>query len=174
MWRDFVLYILPFSLVSLRTFRLVHGLVRCNMRTRRGCVIQRYRNKNPRWKIWPEDVNDVMHRKRARRILGIWEKSVSWVLASEEEGWLSGLAEIRRVVCSGVPRVVVGGGADGKVSIERLCITLLMSKNLLTQSFAPELRSRKCFSCFGIPMLSIYELWTFYVRFTYPYHGYVT
>ena len=26
-----------------------------------------------------------------------------------------------------------GGGADGKVSIERLCIPLLMLKNLLTQ-----------------------------------------
>ena len=26
-----------------------------------------------------------------------------------------------------------GGGADGKVSLGRLCITLLMSKNLLTQ-----------------------------------------
>ena len=39
----------------------------------------------------------------------IWEKAVSWVLASEENGWHSGLAEIRLVVCSGVPRVVVGG-----------------------------------------------------------------
>ena len=56
----------------------------------------------------PEDVNDVMHWKRARRIWGIWEKSVSWVLASEEDGWLSGLAEIRPVVSGGVPRVVVG------------------------------------------------------------------
>ena len=48
--------------------------------------------------MWPRDVNDVMHRKRARRIWGIWEKSVSRVLASEEEGWLSELAEaLRRV-----------------------------------------------------------------------------
>ena len=38
-------------------------------------------------------VNDVMHRKRALRILRIWEKSVSWVLVSKEDGWLSGLAE---------------------------------------------------------------------------------
>ena len=46
--------------------------------------------------------NDVMHRKRARRIWGIWEKWVSWVpaperkswvLASEEDDWLSELAE---------------------------------------------------------------------------------
>ena len=26
-----------------------------------------------------------------------------------------------------------------------------------------------CFSCFGIPMFYLYILWTFYVRFTYPY-----
>ena len=28
--------------------------------------------------------------------------------------------------------------------------------------FVPELRSRECFSCFGIPMFYIYILWTFY------------
>ena len=54
----------------------------------------------------PGRVNDVMHRKRAQRILGIWEKSVSWVFASEEDGWLSELAE----VCGGVLHVVVVGG----------------------------------------------------------------
>ena len=35
------------------------------------------------------------------------------------------------------------------------------------KSFVPKLRSRKCFSCFGIPMFYVYMLWTFYVRFTY-------
>ena len=54
-------------------------------------------------------VNDVMHRKRTRWILGIWEKLMSWVLASEEDGWLSELAEIRPVVCGGVPCAVGGG-----------------------------------------------------------------
>ena len=34
------------------------------------------------------------------------------------------------------------------------------------KSFVTELRSRKCFSCFGIPMFYVYMLWTFYVRFT--------
>ena len=34
------------------------------------------------------------------------------------------------------------------------------------KSFVPELRSRKCFSCSGIPMFYVYMLWTFYVRFT--------
>ena len=42
------------------------------------------------------------------------------------------------------------------------------------KSFVPELRSRKCFSCFGIPMFYVYMLWTFYVRFPYPYNGHVT
>ena len=32
--------------------------------------------------------------------------------------------------------------------------------------FVPELRSRKCFSCFEIPMFYVYMLLTFYVRFT--------
>ena len=44
----------------------------------------------------PGDVNDVKHRKRARRILGIWKKSENRVLASEEDGWLSELAEVLR------------------------------------------------------------------------------
>ena len=37
----------------------------------------------------------------------------------------------------------------------------------LIKSFVPELRSRKCFSCFGIPMFYVYMLRTFYVRFTH-------
>ena len=53
-------------------------------------------------------------------------RKVSRVFASEE-GWLSELAEALR---RGAAR---GGGADEKVCIERLCISLLMSKKLLTQ-----------------------------------------
>ena len=108
-----------------------------------------------------------------RRVFGGFEKSHYWVLASEEDGWLSELNEISPVICGGVPRVVVvvggemekselsfsvrrrqltfgaprdqtsnlrrgaarvsggsGGGADWKISIERLCITPLMSNYL--------------------------------------------
>ena len=39
-----------------------------------------------------------------------------------------------------------------------LCTQLEVNNK--TESFVPELRSRKCFSCFGIPMLSICALWT--------------
>ena len=43
-----------------------------------GCVVHRCQKKIPE-KGWPVDENDVMHRKGARRILGILKKSVSWV-----------------------------------------------------------------------------------------------
>ena len=67
-----------------------------------------------------------------------------------------------------------GWGADGTVSIERLCISPHVEKpfnSKVIKSFVPELRSRKCFSCFGIPMLYMNILWTLYVRFTYSCMG---
>ena len=63
-------------------------------------------------------------------------------------------------------------GADGKVSIERLCISLPYVETFnskVIKGFVPKLRSRKFFSCFGIPMFYVYMLGTFNVRFTYPY-----
>ena len=118
----------------------------------------------------PGGVNDVIHRKHTRKILGIWEKSVSWVLASEEDGWLSGLAEIRPVVCGGVPRVLGSRwkSQHRKVVYHSPYVEKPFDSKVI-KSFVPELRSRKCFSCFGIPMLSINELWTFYVHFTYSW-----
>ena len=73
-----------------------------------------------------------------------------------------------------------GGGGGGRWKSQHRKIVYHSSyvekpfNSKVIKSFVPELRSRKCFLCFGIPMLSIYELWTFYVHFTYPYHGYVT
>ena len=92
----------------------------------------------------------------ARRILGILKKSVKLSSASGEDGWFS-LAHM-------------WGGADGKASIERLCLSSYVEKNFnskVIKSFVPELRNRKCFSCFEIPMFYVYMLWTFYVRFTH-------
>ena len=65
------------------------------------------------------------------------------------------------------------GGADGKVSIERLCLSPYVEKPLnskVIKSFVPELRSRKCFSCLRIPMLYMNILCTFHIFM----HGYVT
>ena len=114
-------------------------------------------------------MNDGMHRKCAQRILGDLKKSVSWVLRSEEEGWLS-LA--RSGIVAGATRVVGGRWKSQHRKIVPLSPYVeepLNSK--VIKSFLPELRSRKCFSCFGIPMFYVYMLWTFYVHFTYPYHG---
>ena len=92
----------------------------------------------------------------------------------EKSQWVEFLPPKKKVNFQSSPRPCGGCctwfGVNGKVVTERLC---LMSKNIFKR-FVPKLRSRKCFSCFGIPMLSIYELGTFYVYFTYLYHGYVT
>ena len=98
----------------------------------------------------------------------IWEKSVSWDWDLGEARWICALR---------APRLCVCGGGDGNAVIDRLCLSLPYVEkpfnSKVIKSFVPELRSRKWFLCFGIPMLSIYELWTFYVRFPCPYHGYV-
>ena len=103
---------------------------------------------------------------------GFWKKSVGWVLRPKKKGDFS---RARSGLVAGATRV--GGGDWWKVSIERLCLSPNVEKpfnSKVIKSFVPELRSRKCFSCFGIPMFYLYILWTFYVRFQYPYHGYVT
>ena len=114
------------------------------------------------------DVNDVMHRKRTRRILGDLKKSV------ELSSWLG-----RRLTfaCSPKPgQWPCGGchtcwwGADGKAGIERLCLSPYVEKpfnSKVIKSFVPELKHRKRFSCFGIPLFYVYMLRKFYVRFAY-------
>ena len=103
---------------------------------------------------------------------GGFEKD-SWVenWTPNEKGWLSGLAEARRA-----PHKMVGGRWKiqnrKNVYLSPHVEEPLNSK--VIKSFVPELRSRECFSCFGIPMFYVYMLWTFYVRFSYLYHGYGT
>ena len=117
------------------------------------------------------DGNDVIHRKRAQRILGDLKKSV-----------VEFCLERRRLIfaCSLWPSVgcCTWFGADGKDSIERMCITLLMSKNLFNphviKCFVPELRSRNCFSCFGIPILYIYIYIYIYIYMIYEHYMYVS
>ena len=87
-------------------------------------------------------------------------------------GRLSGLAEARGICALRAPHVM--GWADGKVVIERLCISLPYVETFnskVIKGFVSELRSPKCLSCFGIPMIYEYMLWAFYVRFTYPCLG---
>ena len=66
--------------------------------------------------------------RSARRIWGILKK-VELSSASGEDGWLSFARRSQdRSLVSGAARD--GVGADGKTRIERMCISLLMSKNL--------------------------------------------
>ena len=86
--------------------------------------------------------------------------------ASWEDGWFS-------IACGGplwrVPHVL-GGGADEKARIERLCLSLLILKNLnskVIKSFVPEQRSRYVF--FEFRDFYVLSLWTFDVRFTHSH-----
>ena len=123
----------------------------------------------------PGGVNDVMQRKRAQGIWGIWEKSVSWVFASEEDGWLSELAEaLRRVphVVGGQHRKIVYLSPDVKKPFNSKVIKI----------FVPELRGRKCFLCFEIPICYLYmsyehsmyilhiHIWVCYIMINNIYH----
>ena len=140
-------------------------------RARGGCVVHRCQNKNSREKIVTGGMWMTSCTGNVRGgFWEIWEKSV------ELGSWLGR----RRLTfaCSPKPDqwpcvgcVRDGVGADGKVSIERLCLSPYVEKPLnskVIKSVVPGLRSRKCFSCFGIPMFYVYMLWTFYERFTYP------
>ena len=93
----------------------------------------------------------------------IWEKSVSWVLPWQKTVDFRLLTEAWR-------RVRTWFGADRKVSIEKWYLSPYVEKpfnSMVIKSFVPELRSRKCFLCFGSPMLSIYMTYEHYVHFTY-------
>ena len=103
-----------------------------------------------------------------RRFWGIWEKSLSWVLPRRKKVDFRSLT--RWGLVSGAH--VVWGRWKSQVYLSPYVKKPLNSK--VIKSFVPELKSHKCFSCFGIPMFYVYVLWTFYVRFTYLYHGYVT
>ena len=95
----------------------------------------------------------------ARRIWGILKKSVSWVLPREKTVGFRLLAEARPVALWRVPHVLGGGGADGKASIERLCISLPFVETFnskVIKGFVPELRSRYVFFCVSGFLCSMY------------------
>ena len=110
----------------------------------------------------------VMSRtKSARRIWGVLKNSVGWVPGTEEDGWLLGLAEARRICALRAPHEV--GGRWKIQNRKNVYLSPYVEEPLnskVIKSFVPELRSRKCFSCFEIPMYYVYMWRTFYVRFT--------
>ena len=145
----------------------MHGLVRCKHERRCSCaygadvsfrdvtikIPDRGYDQGCEWHHTPEAWAEI------------FRKSVSWILVSEEAGWLSEFAVALQPVRTWF-------GADGKVSIERLCLSPYVEKpfsSKVIKSFIPELRSCKCFLCFGIPMLTIYVCYGHYEHFVYRY-----
>ena len=114
-----------------------------------------------------------MHRKHARRIWGILKKSVE-LRTRLRTGSVDFRGSLRPDEFVRYGRRTRWGGADRKVSIERLYLSPYVEtfNSMVIKGFVPELRSRKCFSCFGIPMFYVYM----YIPCTFPIfmYGYVT
>ena len=101
--------------------------------------------------------------------LGIfWKRQlVELKPASAEDGWLS-------LVCRGLGQVPheMGGGRWKTQNRKNVYLSPYVEEPLnskVIKSFVPELRSRKCFSCFEFPMFYVIYIyiWTLYVHFTH-------
>ena len=154
---------LPLGLVRLTTFRLS---ARVHARGRNGRVTQRCRNSADgklRYRV-----RLTSRTGSTRRIWGIWKKSVSWVenKTPDEKGRLLGLAKARRIFALRAPREIgVRWKSQNRKNVYLSPYVEEPLNSKVIQSFIPELRSYKCFSCFEIPMFYVYMLWTFCVRF---------
>ena len=99
---------------------------------------------------------------------GFWEIWKSQLVelspASEEDSWLS------LVHCGLVSGAHLFWGR-WKSQVYHSPYVKKPFNSKVIKSFVPELRSRKCFSCFRIPMFYVYMLWTFYVHFPYSCTG---
>ena len=103
----------------------------------------------------------------ARRILGDFEK-VSRVETCLGRKRLA-FACSRRP-SAGFARDGGGGGRWKSQNRKIVPLSPYVEKPLnskVIKSFVPELRSRKCFSCFEIPMFGVIYIWTLYIHFTH-------
>ena len=110
------------------------------MPVRGGCVIHRCQNKNPIERLTSGCELRHALEVSARRILKKSETQLSWDQknqnstelrpASEKTVGFRLLAQARPVAYVAGAHEVGGGWADDKARIERMCISLLMSKNL--------------------------------------------
>ena len=162
----------------------MHGLLRCNInvgvhvRVWSRCVTQRCHNRNPRWETGLGSANNVMHQKCVVD-LGRFEKVSQLVELRTRH-------QTRRVDFRGSQRPdefahygrhTRWGSRWKSQNRKNVYLSPYVKEPLnskVIKSFIPELRSSKCFSCFEIPIFYVYMLWTFYVHFVYPYHGYGT
>ena len=110
-----------------------------------------------------------MHRKRARRILGDLKK-VSGVRFPARRKTVDFRGSLKPGQWPCVGCHTCSGGRWKSQNRKNGYLSPYVEEPLnskVIKGFVPELRSRKCFSCFRIPMFYVYMLWTFYVRFTY-------
>ena len=146
----------------------MHGLLRCNINAgvhahgRNGRVTQRCHNSSDGKRGYR--VRVTSRTESARRIWGILKKWVELSPAWGDDGWLSlargGLGQVSHEM----------GGRWKSQNRKNVYLSPYIEESLnskVIKSLLPELRSRKCFSCFEIPMFYVYMLWTFYVRFTH-------
>ena len=136
---------------------------------RSGRVIQRCHNKNSQVEDVIRDVSDVTNRKRGLRFD---KKSVNWVPAWEEEGWLTGLVVARRICALRAPRVSRVESWRCKSSQHRRIVSLSPNvekpfKSKLIKSFVPELRSRKCFFFFVFRDSYVFYIWVMNILCTF-------
>ena len=144
--RDFVLYILPFGLVRLRTFCLAHVLVRCNINAGVHALAERMSFRDVKIKI-PDRNWDHAPEAWAE----IWEKAVSCVPASEK-GWLSELGKARRLFALRAPHVGWVASWWCKSSQHRKIVSLsplvekpLNTKRWIKVSYLNQFRNVSCF-----------------------------
>ena len=106
-----------------------------------------------------ESAYDVTHRKFARRIWGIYEKSqLSWELDTEPEGSTFG-ARWGQTNLRATGTARDGGGRWKSQNRKNVYLSPYVEEPLssrVIKSFVPELRRRKCFSCFEIPIFYLY------------------
>ena len=102
---------------------------------------------------------------------GFWKIQLSWELDTEWE-WSTSRARWGQTYLCATGVAWVGGGRWKSQNRKNVYLSPYVEEPLnskVIKIFVPELRNRKCFSCFGIPMFYVYMLWTFYERF--PYSG---
>ena len=176
----FVLYILSFGLVRLRTFRLsvwegagINAGVHTHVG---GGDNHRYHNKNPREKNVKGDVNDVMPGsdrlgflvilnkscelrfglRRSELIFRTWARPVQFVDCGARARWLGQWVESWRWTNSQHKKIVSLSPRVEKPKLKEG-----------NKSFVPEPKESSVFRVFRIPIL--WTLWTFHVFVDYGY-----
>ena len=109
----------------------------------------------------------------ARRIWRFWKSQlVKLSPASGEDGWLSLARRSQASGLCGGCHTCWGGQNRKNVYLSPYVEEPLNSK--VIKSFVPELRSRKCFSCFEIPMFYVYIYMNIICPFRISVSGYGT